>query len=146
MKTLKLLSKCFAFSFVLLLTSGSKTNAQDCKNFYYMSNNTEVEITMYDKNGAKNGVQSWKISDVKKDGNDFSSTINSAFTNAKGEEITKATGTYRCSGGKLMADIRMSIPQDQMKQVKAGEAELNKAYLEYPSSLSEGMQLPDAFF
>jgi hypothetical protein len=45
-----------------------------------------------------------------------------------------------------MADIRMSIPQDQMKQVKAGEAELTNAYLEYPSNLSEGMQLPDALF
>ncbi len=146
MKTLNLLSKCFAFSFILLLTLGSKTIAQDCKNFYYMSNNTEVEMTMYDKNGAKSGVQAWKITDVKKDGNDFQSTVNSTFTNEKGEEITKATGTYKCSGGKLMADIRMSIPQDQMKQAKLGEAELTKAYLEYPSNLSEGMQLPDAFF
>ncbi len=146
MKTVNLLSKCFAFCLVVLFSSVSKTNAQDCKSYYYMSNNTEVEMTIYDKKGDKSGVQNWKISNVNKEGNNFKSTINSTFTNAKGEVISKATGTYKCNGGKLMADMRMSIPQDQQKQMNAGETELNNAYLEYPSNISDGMQLSDAFF
>ncbi len=143
-KVIELLIK--GFSSLLLLTYGSKIIAQDCKNYYYMTNNAEVQMTLYDAKGAKSGQQTWKISNVSKDGNGFRSTINSSFVDGKGQEIAKATGVYKCNGGKLMADMRMSVPQDQAQQIKAGEAQLNESYLEYPSSLSEGMQLPDAFF
>ncbi len=145
-QTFAFLIKGVAFTLALLLTQVSKLHAQDCKNFYYMANNAEVQMTEYDKNGTKSGLQTWKISNVSKDGDGFRSTINSTLTNDKGQEISKATGVYRCNGGKMMADIRMSLPQDQMQQVKAGEAKLSEAYLEFPSSLSEGMKLADAFF
>lgn len=130
----------------LLLAIDKVSTAQDCKSYYYMTNNAEVQITLYDAGGAKNGMQTWKISNVSKEGNGFQSTINSSFTNAKGEEIAKGNGIYRCVGGKLMADMRMSIPQDQVQQVKAADAQLNEAYVEYPDVVSEGMMLPDASF
>ncbi len=118
MNSLLLLVKGFAFS-LMLLALDSKLYAQDCKNYYYMTNNAEVQMTMYDANGSKNGLQTWKISNVSKDGNGFRSTINSTFVDAKGQEIAKGSGVYKCDGGKLMADIRMSIPQDKVKQSTA---------------------------
>ncbi len=122
-----------------------KLRSQDCKNYYYMTNNAEIQMTLYDGNGAKSGLQNWKISEVSKESSGFRSTINSVFTNAKGEEIAKGKGVYRCNGGKLMADMRMSVPQDQQKDVAAGSATVNDAFIEYPEVLSEGMSLPDAF-
>ena len=100
-------------------------------------------MTMYDKNGAESGKQTWKISGVKKDGSAFSSTVASTLTDAKGADIAKGNGVYKCNGGQLMADMRMSLPQDQAKGLKM-DAALNNSYIEYPVSISEGMELPDA--
>ncbi|HEY0058288.1 MAG TPA: hypothetical protein VGB56_04080, partial [Flavisolibacter sp.] len=137
-----LLSRSLATTslFVCFANPGS---AQDCKNYYYMTNNAEVQMTMYDKNGEKSGMQTWKISGVKKDGNAFHSTIVSTLRDEKGKEIATGNGAYKCDGGKLMADMRMSLPQDQAKQLKM-DAELTDSYIEYPSSMKEGMDLPDA--
>jgi hypothetical protein len=128
---------------LVLLVADVNLFAQDCKNYYYMTNNAEVEMTMYDKNGAKSGMQTWKISGVKKEGTSFSSTVASTLTDAKGAQIATGNGVYKCDGGKLMADMRMSLPQDGAKQLNM-EASLNDSYVEYPVSISEGMQLPDA--
>ena len=45
-----------------------------------------------------------------------------------------------------MADVHMFLPQEGMQKTSMGNAQLNNAYVEYPSVLSEGMQLPDAIF
>lgn len=135
-----------SFTFFIILLAASKSFAQDCKTYYYMTNNAEIQLTLYNDKGEKSGTQNWKISNVSKDGTGFRSNVNSTFLDGKGQEITKASGVYKCSGGKLMADMRMSIPQDQVKQTTTTEAQIDEAYLEYPSSLSEGMDLPGALF
>jgi hypothetical protein len=131
---------------IMLLFSAAALRAQDCKNYYYMLNNAEVQMTMYDKNGAVSGVQTWKVSDVTNDGSRVKSTIASTFTDKKGAEVAKGKGTYQCDGGKLMADMRMSLPQAENKGMPEMEAKLTDSYLEYPTSLAEGMQLPDGSF
>lgn len=120
--------------------------AQDCKNYYYMTNNAEVQMTLYDKNGTTSGMQTWKVSIVKKNGNSFQSSIVSTMTDAKGAEIARGNGVYKCDGGRLMADMRMSMPQDGTKRVDVGDAELGGSFAEYPVNISEGMTLPDAYF
>jgi hypothetical protein len=133
------------FALLLLLAAGT-LRAQDCKNYYYMLNNAEVQMTVYDKNGAVSGIQTWKVSGVTNDGARVRSTIASTFTDNKGKAIAKGQGTYQCDGGKLMADMRMSLPQGENRGVPETEAKLTDSYLEYPGSLAEGMQLPDGSF
>ena len=77
------------------------SNAQDCQTFLFMTANAEIQMTIYDKKGNASGIQTWKISDVKKDGSGYSSTINSVFTDEKGKEIAKGMGLYKCNGGML---------------------------------------------
>ncbi len=143
---LKLRKKGYSLSFVLMLICTSTAKAQDCKNYYYMMNNAEIQITLYDKKDALNGIQTWKVTNVTKSSNGYISTATFDFTNGKGEEITKGNGTYKCEGGKLMADVHMFVPQEEMQKNSMGNATLNNAYVEYPSVLTEGMQLPDAVF
>lgn len=143
---LKLHKKSYSVFFVLMLISITIVKAQDCKNYYYMMNDAEIQITLYDKNDEINGIQTWKITNVTKSSNGYSSTATFDFSNSKGEEITKGTGTYKCEGGKLMADVHMFLPQEGMQKTSMENAKLNNAYVEYPSVLSEGMQLPDAVF
>ncbi len=138
--------KSFGLSSILLFFCLTHTNAQDCKNYYYMINNAEVQMTLYDNNGTTSGIQTWKISGVKKNGNGFQSSVVSTMTDAKGAEIAKGAGVYKCDGGRLMADMRMSLPQDGAKQIEAGDAKFEGSSLDYPVNISEGMSLPDALF
>jgi hypothetical protein len=119
--------------------------AQDCKNYYFMTNNAQVQMTIYDKKGKESGVQTWTISDVKNNGAGFSSTVSTVFTDEKGKEITRSSGTYICEGGMLKADIKMSMPQGQAPGTNSG-AKMDEAYIEYPSGMAAGQTLKDANF
>ena len=118
--------------------------AQDCQTFLFMTNNAEVQMTIYDKKGKPSGVQTWKVGEVKKDGTDFVSTINTSFKDEKGKEIANSSGTYKCNGGILQADMKMAMPQQQVETMKPTEAKMTGAYLEYPYNMSVGQQLKDA--
>jgi len=119
--------------------------AQDCKNYYFMTNNAQVQMTIYDKKGKESGVQTWTISDVKNNGAGFSSTVSTVFTDEKGKEITRSSGTYICEGGMLKADIKLSMPQGQAPGTNSG-AKMDGAYIEYPSGMAAGQTLKDANF
>ncbi len=122
---------------------GAIGHAQNCNTFLYMTNNAEVEMTVYDRRGKQSGVQTWKITDVKNDGAGYQSTINTSFKDEKGKEIVKGAGTYKCNNGMLQADIRMAMPQEQMQQGTT-DVSMETAYLEYPYSMSVGQALNDA--
>ncbi|HEU4471143.1 MAG TPA: hypothetical protein VFR58_08675 [Flavisolibacter sp.] len=120
--------------------------AQDCGNYFYLTNNGQVQMKVYDKKGKESGTQTWKITDVKKDGKAVVSTVNASFTDEKGKELTKSSGSYRCENGMLKADVRMSMPQEQMQAYKDAEGQVETVYLEYPAKLTTGQSLNDADF
>lgn len=119
---------------------------QDCKNYYYMTSNAKVVMTVYDKKGKESGASTLIVSDAKKTGSVYESTVNSSFADEKGKEIVKSTGTYKCENGILKADIRMSMPQQQMAAYKDAKARFDAVYLEYPSNPAVGQNLTDADF
>lgn len=120
--------------------------AQDCKNYYFMTGNSTIEMTIYDKKGKEGGKQTWTINDVKKTGNNYQSSVTSLFVDEKGKEIAKGSGVYQCEGGVLKADIRMLMPQQQMEQYKDATAKMEPVYIEYPAKPTVGQTLSDADF
>ena len=58
-------------------------------------------MAAYNAKGRQSGVQTWKIAEVKGLRAGYEATIHSTFTDEKGKELTKATGTFQCSGGAL---------------------------------------------
>jgi hypothetical protein len=132
----KLLTICF------LLFSTVYGFAQDCKAFLFMTANAQIEMTIYDKKGKASGIQTWNVTDVKKEGSAYTSTINSSFKDDKGKEIAKGIGAYKCSGGILQADMKMAMPQQPGMQ--SADVQLSNSYLEYPYSMSVGQTLKDA--
>lgn len=131
------------FSFALFFCSLGM-NAQDCKTFLYMTTNAQVQLTLYDKKGKQSGIQTWKIGNVKKEGNSFFSTINTTMQDEKGKEIANSAGTYKCTNGVLQADMKMAMPQQQAETMNTAEAKMTDGYLEYPYSMSVGQSLKDA--
>lgn len=130
------------FVTICFLFFGFLCFAQDCKTFLFMSANAQIQMSIYDKKGNLSGVQIWNVSDVKKEGDGYSSTINTVFKDDKGKEITKSTGLYKCSGGMLQADLQMAMPQQP--QMQNSEAKMSNAYLEYPYAMTVGESLKDA--
>ena len=131
---------------VVLMITVLSIKAQDCQNYYYLSNNSTVELTVYDRKGKESGKQTWKVTDVKNQSNGYVSTIESVFTDDKGKESAKATGTYICSNGILKADMRMAVPQQQMDAYKNMEVRADEVYIEYPKTMAAGQSLADGVF
>src|SRR5204863_6555550 len=101
------------------------------------------EMTIYNKKGEPNGKQVYKISDVNGSGPAVSAVVNSEMFDKKGKSINKATGNYKCNGGIMMVDMKMSVPSQQMEQFKNAEAKSQDIYIEYPATMNVGDQLTD---
>jgi hypothetical protein len=129
----------------LLVACPLASLAQDCKNFFYLTNNAQVQMTMYDKKGKENSTNTWQINNVKKIPGGYESTINTSLKDEKGKEIANGTGTYKCENGILKADARMSMPQQQAAG-NSTEAKVESGYIEYPGNMSVGQSLNDVNF
>lgn len=136
-KTLLLLACCL--SQVLLF-------GQDCKNYIYLQANKTIEMTIYNRKGAPDGKQVYKISEVSNSAGTVSARVNSEMFDKKGKSITKASGNYKCTGGMMMIDMKMSIPSQQMEQFKNAEVKAEDVYIEYPANMNVGDQLKDGNF
>lgn len=119
--------------------------AQDCKGFYYLDN-SEVQMTMYDRKAKESGKVTYKISDVAKSGATTTANFTSEMVDEKGKSLSKAAGKYKCTGGVLYVDAKASIPQEQMTAYKDMDVKAEDAFIEYQSSMSAGQTLKDVNF
>ena len=130
--------------FLMICFSGLTMMAQDCKNYIFLQNNKTVEMTIYNKKGDPNGKQVYKISDVSGSDAAVTAIVNTEMIDKKGKTVSKATGNYKCNGGVMMVDMKMSIPSAQMEQFKNAEVKAQDIYIEYPAVINVGDQLKDA--
>ena len=117
--------------------------AQDCRNFYYMQNNKTIEMTIYSKKGAVAGKNVYQVSNVQTAGSSVSSEVHSEMFDKKGKAIAKSQINFKCTGGVMMLDMKMMIPQQQAEQFKM-DAKADNVYIEYPASMKPGDMLKDA--
>ncbi len=53
--------------------------SQDCAGYWYLTNNAEVQMTIFDQKGKQSGIQTWTVTEVKKDGKSFTSVLKSSM-------------------------------------------------------------------
>ena len=131
--------------FITLLFASFSSSSQNCDTYYFFQKNKTVEMTFTNKKGKETGKNIYTISDVKKSGATFSSTINSEIFDNKGKSITKAINNIKCTGGILMMDMKMFIPSTQQEQMGMAEGGAD-AFIEYPANMKEGDKLNDGQF
>jgi hypothetical protein len=120
--------------------------SQECRNFYFLLNNAEVEMTIYDAKGEASAKQLYKIDQVQEEGGGLSSDFSSTMLDKKGKVVTSGKGKFKCNGDNVYVDMQMSMPNMvQMKNMKM-EAKSTNAYLNYPSGMQAGQSLPDGAF
>lgn len=128
----------------ILIALGS--DAQDCKNFYYLQNNRTIEISIYDKKGDMSGKLVYKIADVKNSGAVTTSNVQSQMLDKKGKTIANGSSIMKCNAGVMMIDMKMNIPLPQAEQFKQYNAKAEDFYMEYPVQMKSGDQLKDGNF
>ncbi len=121
-------------------------SAQECRNFYYLLNNAEIEMTIYDAKGEPSAKQLYKIDQVQEEEGGRTSDFTSTMLDKKGKVVTTGKGKFKCNGDNIYVDMQMSMPNmTQMKNMKM-EAKSSNAYLGYPSGMQTGQTLPDGAF
>ncbi|HKP31370.1 MAG TPA: hypothetical protein VJT83_01535 [Chitinophagaceae bacterium] len=131
---------------IIFLALGACSQAQDCKQYFFLQNNKTVEMTMYSKKGDPAGKTVYVISDVQNAGGITTGTINTEIFDKKGKSIAKGVNNVKCTGGVMQMDMKMMIPAGSMEQFRNTEMKGESNYLEYPSNMKEGDQLKDASF
>lgn len=128
---------------ILLFFNLKITKSQSC-GYLLMTNNAEVEMSMYDKKGNSSGKVIYKVLSS----NGTEAKVNSKVLNEKGKELTTAEGTYKCDGKNFSVDMRAMLPGEQAKSMnmKDMEVKTNNATLYYPTNVSVGSNLPDNEF
>lgn len=130
---------------LVLLSANPKAVGQDCKNYYFMNEGTEVEMTVYDRKGDVSGRNVSKVKEVKSSGSRSEATITATSYNNKGKEMM-STGnmTVICEGGTYSVDLRNMVSPEMMGGMNGMDVRVTGNMAEYPSSVQPGMALKDA--
>jgi hypothetical protein len=94
-------------------------NSQTC-GYLLLKNNTEVEMSMFDKKGNPSGKVIYKVLSS----NGLEAKVNSKVLNEKGKELSNAEGTYKCDGGNFSVDMKAMLPGDQAKSASLRDMEV----------------------
>jgi hypothetical protein len=117
--------------------------AQDCGGYYLLQNNKTIEMAIYNKKGEESARQIYKVSNVNSSGGSTTGELDTEMISKKGKSIAKGHSTIKCTGGVVMIDMKMSMPQQSGPSADAN-AKVDNIYIEYPSTMNIGDKLKDA--
>lgn len=123
--------------------------SQNCNAYYFLQNNKTIEMEITDTKGKPNGKLVYSVSDVQTSGGVTTAKVHSQTMDKKEKVLGTAECTMKCDGGKMMMDMKMSMPVPQGgsgKQPQSIDASASgdEFYIEYPASMKDGDELPDA--
>ncbi|MBS0031695.1 TapB family protein [Chitinophaga sp. 22321] len=132
------------FLFTLCCTCAAM--AQDCKSYYYLLNNAEIEMTVYNASNAATGKTVYKVLNVHKDGDGLTSDFSNIFYDKNNKPVTTGSGHFKCSGNGVAVDMKMSIPSMPQAADTKVEGKTNAAFLDYPANMHVGQELQGGSF
>lgn len=103
-------------------------------------------MTNYDRKDEVNSTVTYKINNVSKNDGAVSASFESVVVDKKGKNISVSKGQYKCADDKIYVDVSVSMPAGQMEAYKDMEITADESFIEYPTSMQDGQQLPDAVF
>jgi hypothetical protein len=136
-----LLSSCLA-----IVLSATTVYAQDCAQYLFLQKDKTIEVSVYNKKGDPNGRNVYAVSDVTTGGGTTSGKLASEIFDRKGKSVAKANSVIKCTGGAILIDMRLMLPQQQTEQFSNAEVKANDGLLEYPATMNVGDALKDGSF
>nr|WP_295866143.1 hypothetical protein [uncultured Chitinophaga sp.] len=131
---------------ILLLFMAGSLSAQDCAGYYYLLNNAQVEMTVYDGSNAPIGKTLYKVSNVRKEATGTVSDFTATVFDKSDKMITTSQGSFKCSGDGVAIDMKVGMPSlSQLKDLKM-QAKTTDAFLNYPANMQVGQELKGGTF
>ncbi len=128
----------------ILLLSIPVVQSQDCSKYYPLTSNTEFQITSYDKRDRVNAIIDYKVQEVAPFETGEKATVLSSVKDKNGDLIVENNVDMTCVDGVVSMDFRSMISPQLFKQYEGMEIEMTGTNLDFPNSLAEGDELPDA--
>jgi hypothetical protein len=130
----------------VLVASVNSLVAQDCKTYYYLRNNSEVEMSVYDAKGEVVAKNVYNVQSVNKEGTALVADFTTTVKDAKGKELSSGKGKVKCDGDNLLIDMQMNMPNIPQLQAMKMETGTGSSFLTYPSAMKVGQTLPEGAF
>ena len=118
---------------------------QDCQQFLFFQKGKTIEMTIYNNTGAINGKQVYQVSNVTSESDTTTSNLSSELFDKTGKSFAKSNSLVKCTGGVMMVDMKMMMPQ-QSRSPGNTEATIGNEFLEFPFNLFVGEKLKDGSF
>ncbi len=135
--------KIISFSIITLFYW--TTSAQDCSQYYPMTEGSSYEYTVYNKKGKTDGVIAYTVSNVRTNGDSTTATMQMNMKNGKGKEQYAMDYDFTCENGVIKIDYESLFPQQMMEQFGEDvEITMSGTDVELPAGLSVGQELKDA--
>jgi hypothetical protein len=133
-----LLSSCLA-----IVLSATTVYAQDCAQYLFLQKGKTIEVSVFNKKGDPNGRNVYSVSDVTTGGGTTTGKLASEVFDKKGKSVAKAASVIKCTGGVMLIDMKLMLPQQQAGQFSNAEVKANDGLLEYPVTMIVGDALKD---
>jgi len=117
----------------LLLLIGAFAKAQDCKNYYYFSENTSIETKTVLTDGTFKEREVAKPTEVVVKGNEISSVYSSTKYDKNGKAGEPQIAKIKCDGSGLRISFQMPMMDDGVQP--------QEQFLFYPAAMKAGQQL-----
>jgi len=135
----------------IIFISISAARAQECNHFLYLQKDKVVEMTIYNKKGEPNGKQVYQVSDVSTTGGTTTAKLAAEMFDKKGKSTAKSNSSIQCTGGAILVDMKLMLPQQQAEQADnsdgaTAQVTAQSNYIDYPYSMKVGDQLKDGSF
>lgn len=118
-------------------------HSQNCSGYYFLQADKTIEMAIYNKKGDVTATQKYMVSNVSNSGDATTADISTEMVDKKGKQIAKGQSRMKCTGGVIMADMKMSMPM-QPGQNYETDVKADDIYIEYPATMQVGDQLKDA--
>lgn len=116
--------------------------AQDCTGYYFLRDNSTVEMEIYNRKGQVTGRQISKVNNVKQAGGVTTAEVDMQMLDKKGKETAVSKSLVRCENGVMLMNINMFMPAQQ-GGIQA-DVTMSDVFVEFPASMQVGDQLKDA--
>lgn len=100
-------------------------------------------MSIYNKKGEPDGRKVYSVSNVSSSGGTTTGTVNAQLFDKKDKSLAASTCTMKCTGGVFLADMRLSLPQQQAGRAVSATV-TGDGFLEYPAGMKAGDTLKRA--
>ena len=128
----------------LSLLSFAEIKAQCDNAFYRFKEGAEYEMTSYDKKDRPQGRTTYTISNISENNGAYEATFKSKIFDKKDKLLGEGEFVIICEGDKVKIDMqRLLNSMEQLNAYEDMEVEAQGDFLEMPSNLEVGQNLPE---